>query len=229
VVEIDGAVIPIRPPSTTLSFAREDGRWHAGRFVGPVGKRRGAEGPIAAAVSARHIYVYGTRGAAGANELDARRSVAETAAAWSSPRSRLLLSFTVKADIAVTESDLDSGSVVLFGNAETNAVLARYGASLPLSLSPGAADWGLLFIAPLGKHYALVNSGLPWWTGADEVRRTGYPLAPPQFGLLSTFGDYIVFKGSLANVVAEGRFDANWKVPADAAARLSASGTVTVR
>ena len=57
-----------------------------------------------------------------------------------------------------------------------------------------------------------MSSGLPWWTGADEANRGGPPLAPPQYRLLSTFGDFIFFKGSLANVVAEGRFDRNWKV-----------------
>ena len=84
-------------------------------------------------------------------------------------------------------------------------------------------------MAPVGKHLALVSSGLPWWTGADEANRGGYRFAPPQYRLLSTFGDYILFKGSLAHVLAEGRFDANGKVPAEAAAALRAAGTVTVR
>jgi hypothetical protein len=52
---------------------------------------------------------------------------------------------------------------------------------------------------------------------------------PEALALLDTFGDYILFKGSLAHVVSEGRFDRNWKVPADAAARLSATGTITIR
>jgi hypothetical protein len=97
-----------------------------------------------------------------------------------------------------------------------------------LTLDAGAADYGLLFIASTGKHYALVSSGLPWWTGADEVNRGGYRFAPDRYRLLSTLGDYLLFKGSLANVVAEGRFDRNWKVPADAAAKLLATGTVTI-
>ena len=81
----------------------------------------------------------------------------------------------------------------------------------------------------MGPNYALVSSGLPWWTGADDAHRGGDPFAPPQARLLGTFGDFILFKGSLANVVAEGRFDANWKIPADLASRMSATGTVTIR
>jgi hypothetical protein len=50
-----------------------------------------------------------------------------------------------------------------------------------------------------------------------------------QYRTLGTFGDYVLFRGSVTQVVAEGRFDGNWKVPADVAARMTATGTVTVR
>ena len=176
-------------------------------------------------MSARQIYVYGGSGARTAEELEARRKIAETAAAWSTARSRLALSLAVKADTAVTAADLDSADLILFGTPETNSVIARFAPSLPLALSPAAADFGLLFI---GKHYALVSSGLPWWTGADDANRSVNSPVPEQLRLLSSFGDYILFKGSLTNVVAEGRFDRNWKVPADAAQKLLSPGTVTV-
>jgi hypothetical protein len=97
-----------------------------------------------------------------------------------------------------------------------------------MALDPGAADYGLLFILPAGKHYVLVSSGLPWWTGAEEANRGGYRWAPEPYRLLSTFGDYILFKGSLANVLAEGRFGRNGKVAPEAAGDLRASGTVTI-
>jgi hypothetical protein len=74
-----------------------------------------------------------------------------------------------------------------------------------------------------------VSSGLPWWTGAEEANRGGYAWAPATYRLLSTFGDYILFKGSLANVLAEGRFDRSGKVPAAVAEKLRAAGTVTIR
>jgi hypothetical protein len=108
-------------------------------------------------------------------------------------------------------------------------VIARVAGELPLALNSGAADYGLLFIAPLGKRYALVSSGLPWWTGAEEANRGGDRFAPPAFRLLTTFEDFVLFKGSLANVVSEGYFDRNWKVPPDASARMLATGTVSVR
>jgi hypothetical protein len=174
------------------------------------------------AVNGRHLYVYGAEDPQG-------RKDAQAAAAWSNSRVRINLTLPVKSDNDVTDQDLASADLVLFGTAQTNRLIARFAPDFPLALDPGAADYGLLFVAPTGKHLALVSSGRAWWTGAEEANRGGYRYAPAQYRLLSTFGDYILFKGSLAHVLAEGRFDTNGKVPADAAAILRSAGTVTVR
>ena len=224
---VDGIALRV-PANAPLSFIKASGKWRLGRSV-PAGKRRGAEGPIWQAAASRHIYVYGTGGAATAEELDRRRERAQEAAEWSTPRNRLALHLPVKFDASVTDADLDSADLVLFGTAETNKLIARFATRLPMALNPGAADYGLLYIFPIEKHYFLVSSGLPWWSGAEDARPViGVSFAPPKFRLLQTFGDYILFKGSLANVVAEGRFDRNWKIPADSAAAMLASGTVTI-
>jgi poly(3-hydroxybutyrate) depolymerase len=225
-VTIDGAAVRIRP-AASMSFVKTARGWSTGVFPA-LPKHAGAEGPIAEAVSGRHIYVYGSLGTHTAEELDARRRLAESAARWPTAQEHLTLSLPVKVDSEVTDADIDSADLVLFGTAETNSLIARFAVRLPLALSPAAADYGLVFVAPLGKHYVLVNSGLPWWTGADERNRAGDRFAPAQYRLLSTFGDYVLFEGSLAHVVAEGRFDRNWKAPADAAAKMAATGTVTV-
>jgi hypothetical protein len=142
----------------------------------------------------------------------------------------VLVSFRVLADNELTEADLRSSNVVLFGTKETNSLVARLAGELPLELNAGAADYGLLFIAPAGERYALVSSGLPWWTGADRSERPGLRfLQGAPFSLLAGFGDYVLFKGSLENVVAEGRFDRNWKLPPEQAGRLAATGAVVIR
>jgi fermentation-respiration switch protein FrsA (DUF1100 family) len=225
-VTVNGVALKVTP-AAGLSFEKVQGKWRAGRFL-PAGKRPGLEGPIFEAVAGRHIYVYGTLGA-GNDEIAGRRAVAESAAQWSTARTRLNLVHAVKADRDVTAADRDSADLILFGTSETNSLIASAAASLPLALSPAAADYGLLFIAPLGSRYVLISSGLPWWTGADEASRGATGFAPRQARLLATFGDYVLFKGSLNDVVSEGRFDGNWKVPPDASARMRATGTVTVR
>jgi Phospholipase/Carboxylesterase len=225
-VTIDGT--PLRTKrGAPFSFSKAAAGWRQG-LITPAGKRAGAEGPIVSALASRHLYVYGTVGARAAEELEERRRIAQAAAGWSTMRSRLLLTLPVKADSEVTAEDIDSSDLVLFGTPESNSLIARFADRLPLELRPDAADYGLLFIAPMGNRYVLVNSGLPWWTGADETGVAGYAWAPAQYRALSEFGDYVLFRGGVTQVVAEGRFDANWKLPADAAARIAATGTVTI-
>jgi hypothetical protein len=214
-VAIDGAAVRLRP-AAALSFTKTPKGW----TQGPPGAIA-LQGPIVQAVNARHIYVYG------AGDPQTRR-YAETAAAWSSRRARLNLTLPVKSDQEVNDDDLAAANLVLFGTPQTNRLIARFAPQFPIALNPGAADYGLLFILPAGKHYVLVSSGLPWWTGAEEANRKGYQLAPAPYRLLSTFGDYILFKGSLANVLAEGRFDRNGRVSPEVAGRLRDSGTVTL-
>jgi hypothetical protein len=222
-VTIDSTALRI-PRNAVLAFTKSTAGWtlaHPTVAQVPVPS-------IAAAVSARHIYVYPTLGVHTEDELAARRHLAEQAAAWAGPRTRLNLALAVKADNAVTDEDIEAADLVLFGTRETNSLIARFAPRLPIELSPAAADYGLLFIASTGDHYALVSSGLPWWTGADDAHRGGYHFAPDPYRLLTTFGDYILFKGSLANVVAEGLYDANWQIPPQSAAKMLATGTVTV-
>jgi pimeloyl-ACP methyl ester carboxylesterase len=228
-VKINGTVVKVKPQAA-VSFSRQGDSWRVGRYAPPAGaKRPGLEGPAREAVSARHIYVYGTAGAKDEAELRRRRAEAEAAANWSGPGTPVLASFRVAADTEVSEEDLRDSNLVLFGTWETNRLIARFRDRLPIELNPGAADYGLLLVAPAGGRYLVVNSGLPWWTGAERVSRTGLPFLRAPVHVLASFGDFVLFKGSLAGVVAEGYFDANWRLKPDQAARLAASGAVTLK
>jgi pimeloyl-ACP methyl ester carboxylesterase len=229
-VTVDGAAL--RPGSAaSVSFRRAAKGWQAGRLELPASaKRPGAEGPIAGALAARHLYVYGTADAPGEEELKRRREMATAASEWSTPRARLMVSFTVKADRQVTERDLESSNLVLLGARETNSLIARYADRFPVSLERSAADYGLVFVAPVDHgRYAVVSSGLPWWTGADHSGRPGLRNPQPPFRVLESFPDYILFKGSLGNVLAEGLFDRDWRLPKEALEKVKASGTVVVK
>jgi len=227
-ISVDGVPHKLKPQAA-LSFSKTP-NWQPSRYTPPAGaKRPGLEGPISEAVASRHIYVYGTGNAPDQEELRRRRELAERAADWSSPRSRLLLSLRVASDKEVSEADLRSANLVLFGARETNTLIARFAPTLPMELNPGAADYGLLFVAPAGERYLLISSGLPWWTGADQVKRPGFRFIGAPFRLLLSFSDFMLFKGSLENVVAEGRFDRNWKLAAADAAKIQATGAVQIR
>lgn len=226
-VTVDGSVVRLRA-GAPLSFVKTAGKWSLGKTE-LSGKRPGREGPIVDALRSRHIWVYGTAGAATGEELARRKALAEAGAMWSTARARLNVAAVIKADRNLTDDEIASSNLILFGTPETNTVLARFAGQLPLALSPGAADYGMLFIAPVGERYLVVSSGLPWWTGADETDRGGYRFAPEQYRLLSTFGDYLLFKGGVKNVLAEGRFTREWILPPDAAEKLRATGVVSVR
>src|SRR5579883_3519096 len=110
--------------------------------------KAGSRGSTVPRASGRHIYVYGTLGATAADPVADRKRRAEQAAQWADPDAPLTLKLPVKADTALTDDDLASADLVLFGTARTNAAIARLVPDAPIALNPGAADYGLLLIAP---------------------------------------------------------------------------------
>jgi pimeloyl-ACP methyl ester carboxylesterase len=219
----------------SLPLSRRDGVWVAAKHEAPPNsKRPGAEGPISEALAGRHIYVYGTGGSPSGEELQARRSEATGAADWSSAGSfdRVLVFPRVVADRDVRPSDLASSNLVLFGTRETNSLIEKFSDRLPIQLSASASGYGLVYIFPVGEHYVLVSSGLPWWqagpTPAAPLSRRRLSFMPSVPGLLVGLQDYVLFKDSLGNAVAEGRFDRNWRVPKADATKMIATGAVTL-
>lgn len=208
-VTIDGT----RLRGKAMAFSRKRGAWTAEPFMhSGESKRAGQEGPLSEAIAARHLYVYGTSGTTDEAKLAERREQAAAAANWSSPRSRLLINLRVVSDREVNEYELRHSNLVLFGTKETNLIIGRLADRLPLHLNAGAADYGLLYLWPTDGRYVAINSGLPFYTGIQHVKRKGLLFRAP-FQLMETFEDFILFKGSLENVVAEGRFDGNWRAP----------------
>ena len=99
--------------------------------------------------------------------------------------------------------------------------------TLPLQLDSTATDeYGLFYVYPIGGRYVAVNSGLPWWTSTQEQ---GLPFVPSAQRVLTGFKDFILFKESMNNVVAEGYFNHQWELPAEAAEKMEASGVVERR
>jgi len=198
-VAIDGQLLRVKA-ARQLSFHRAPKGWKSGRYVfAPGSKQPGAEGPLSQAFASRHALVHGPGSPLLAVFAAGHRNAAPS----------------IKPDHAVSPED---GNLILFGTKETNAVIARYADRLPLELNAGAADYGLLFIAFVDGRYVVVSSGLPWWTGADFARRD-----------LASLKDFILFRGSIENVIAEGYFDRDWKPLPEAGASLRASGAVVVK
>jgi len=228
-IGIDGQILKLKPRDA-LSFSKKDNGWIASRFEPQPGdKRPGAEGPLSEAIASRHVYIYGTGGTPAAEELQTRRETAEHAADWTGMAGRLAASLPVHADKQMEDIEAECGNLILFGTKETNSVIARLASHLPMELNAGAADYGLVFVAAAGNHHVLVNSGLPWWTGAEHVKAPHFEFIRPPATVLTRFGDYVLFKGSLENVVAEGRFDKHWKLTAADSEKMKATGAVVIK
>jgi predicted esterase len=236
-VTIDGKLLTLQPdePGSDWPYylSKQNGAWTTASYQAPPNaKRAGAEGPIYDALSTRHIYVYGTADNPAPDELKKRRDTAQTAANWFTGNDPFghakTLILRVLADKDVTEVDINSNNLVLFGAAQTNALIQKFSDRLPLSLNADAKGYGLLYIFPIGQHYVLVNSGLPWWTFPQSVRQPGWNWSGVSAILCSTEMDYVLFRDSWNDVVTDGRFNNTWQLPASAASQLRSTRVITV-
>jgi hypothetical protein len=203
-------------------------RWENRRFTpGLTSKQKGAEGPLYAAVAGSHIYVYGTADNPPADVLAARREQAMAAADWTGMGGRIMVFPRVVADRDVRPSDYVRSNLILFGTRETNSVIEKFADRLPMHLDPKAENYGLVYIFPMNRHYILVNSGLPWWTPPKNAgTQRGYAFSGTRVEFLKKYQDYILFKETPDDIISQGCFDKDWKLPADAAEALKGAGTV---
>jgi beta-glucosidase len=243
-ITIDGKVLTASGDS--ISLHKQDAAWSPGKFErAPDAKHPGLEGPMSEAVAKRHVYVYGTADKPSREEIQARRAVAERAAAFggnTQTGGRLLLNMRAIADTQVRPSDYESSDLVLFGTKETNAAIAKLADKLPLHLSAGAKDYGLLYVFPVNGHYILVNSGTPWFPLTDPLPQQGggrggaggprpdislgIDILPTAQRALTKFGDFVLFHGTPANVIVQGRFDDRWQIRPGDLDKMKATGVV---
>lgn len=171
-----------------------------------VGTVREAWAEARQVTSGRHVYVYGTADNPPPAERMRRREAAARAADWIGGGRRLNYFPRVLADREVRPADLE-GNLILFGNGQTNQVVAKLGERAPLRLREGKhADHGLVYAVPGEKPgtVVVVNEGLPWWQGGERIPRGGYGFLPLQHRILMSIDEFLLFRGTVAEVVAEG-------------------------
>ncbi|WP_353721470.1 alpha/beta hydrolase-fold protein [Dyadobacter sp. 676] len=232
-LKIDGSNVNAKTDSVVTLF-RESvaGKWAVeGATIMSIytGKKKGAEGPIYAAFSSRHVYVYGTADNPSPEELKKRVDIATQAASWSQYRGeflgRVMFFPRVLADKEVRPSDIESSNLILFGTKESNALISKYADQLPVHLKKTDTSHGLFYVVPMEGHYMVVSSGLPWWAGTKDE---GFPFVPAMHRKLSEFKDIIFFKDSSVNLLIDHYFTQEWKLDDDTKRKLSASGAVDI-
>lgn len=158
------------------------------------------------ATSGRHVYVYGTADNPPPAERARRRNEAAQAANWVGGGRPLNYFPRVVADRELRPSDRE-GNLILFGGARTNQAVAALGARAPLALREGREkDHGLVYAVAGEKPgtVVVVNQGLPWWQGAERTQRGGLGFLPVQHRILMSIDEFLLFRGTVAEAVAEG-------------------------
>lgn len=183
----------------------EERRYAAGGAL-RVGEPGAAWAEARQVTSGRHVYVYGTADNPPPAERLRRREEAAQAADWSGGGRRLNYFPRVVADRELRPSDREA-NLILFGNARTNQAIASLGARAPVTLRDGREkDHGLVYAVAGEKPgtVVVVSEGLPWWQGAERTQRGGYGFLPVQHRILMTIDELLLFRGTVAEVVAEG-------------------------
>jgi len=226
-VKVDGKSFSVKS-ADAVSFMKTDGAWVNRKFTpGLTSKKQGDEGPLYAAVSSNHVYVYGTGGNPSQEELAARRAQAALCADWSGMGGRIMVFPRVISDREVRQSDYENSNLVLFGTKETNSVIEKFADRLPMHLDAKAADHGLVYIFPLNNHYVLINSGLPWWTPEKKTAdQAGYAFMGSKVEILKKYKDFLLFRETPDNIISQGCFDNDWKLPDVAAEAMKSSGVI---
>lgn len=229
-ITVDGKKLTVSAAMQDVGIVHQGGAW---TLNAPAAKAKhvGAEGPFTEAFATRHVYVYGTQGNPSEEEQKRRTDIALAAADWSYYRGEFLgrVKFfpRIIADKEVRPSDIESCNLILFGDASTNSVIKQFENQLPLSLdSTAAKEYGLAYIFPLNNHYVVVNSGLPWWEGANIQ---GWRFLPLAQHAAQSMKDFILFRGGATNVVSQGYFDADWKLPEIEAKNMKTAGVIHLR
>jgi len=216
--------------SDGVSFMKLNGAWTNKKFTpGLTSKMQGAEGPLSAAVSSNHVYVYGTKDNPSREVLAERMAQANSVADWGGMAGRIMVFPRVISDTQVRQSDYENSNLILFGTRETNAIIEKFADKLPVHLKPDAKEYGLVYIFPMNDHYVLVNSGLPWWTPAKQAAQAGMAFMGSKVNALNNLKDFVLFRETSDNIITQGCFDNNWKLPAEAVNALKATGVINVK
>ncbi len=226
-LDVPASLVDVGKPLTVTTNGRKEtfAAWKPGKPITialvktPAGPRKGATvcGPVREAFFAPFLLVPGTRGDAQATAL---------LAGWAKRWAQEWRTFAdgdpqVKNDTEVTDADIAGRNLILFGDRNTNAVLARIADRLPVELTPtgyrlgdrkeSASDVGLLMTYPnplAPQRLVCVYSGVFWGDGLDGNHK--FDLAP----------DFILFRNELdcsdpsrtPKAVCAGYFDSRWRL-----------------
>lgn len=173
-IEIDGAALAGDRPSTEVSWTadlvRDKDAWKLGAPAAGLRKQHDLQGPIDDAFMDAFIVVKPTGTAK--HELVEKWTRSEFTHCVEHWRKHYRGDAIVKDDTAITDDDIKSANLVIFGDATSNAVLKRLADQLPVKWTESAVSVGtqsfaatdhapvMIYPNPLNpKRYVVLNSG----------------------------------------------------------------------
>ncbi len=224
-VVIDKQEVPAAPVMSDRSwisrFHKTNGKWSAvEKPVDILRKVHGLQGPIDDAFMSSFVFVRPTGKAM--NETVATWSASELNHAVAQWRQMFRGEARIKDDTAITEADIASSNLILWGDPSSNAVLAKILAKLPLTWNAQTVKVGdqsfagnshapvMIYPNPLNpKRYIVINSGFTF-REAHYLTNSQQTSKLPDWAVI----DLSVPPGPRApgRIADAGFFDELWKV-----------------
>ena len=227
-ITIDGQTVTLPGPASDRSWRptliKTAGKWSAGSLAAnELRKRHGLQGPIDDAFWNRFIMVKptGTSANAALNtwaDAEMKRAMKE----W---RGQFRGEAIAKADSEITDADIASSNLVLWGDPQSNKVLARIAGKLPVKWSASAIAVGgqsfpaashaavLIYPNPLNpSKYVVLNSGLTFREAHYSTNSQQTPKLPDYAIVDLTTPPDVVSPGKIA---LAGFFGERWELLAN--------------
>lgn len=226
-VVLDGqrleAPAPLSDRSWNARFRREGSRWKAVATAAPAGlaKQHGLQGPIDDAFMDSFLMVRPT--GAPLNAKVGAWAKAELEHATEHWRRQFRGEARVKADVEVSDADIASHNLVLWGDPASNQILGRIADKLPVGWNAQGVKLGaktfdaahhvpvLIFPNPMNpQRYVVLNSGFTFreYDYLNNARQTS---KLPDFAVIDV--DSPVTSRAPGGIAAAGFFDEAWRLP----------------
>ncbi|MBN8729896.1 MAG: prolyl oligopeptidase family serine peptidase [Acidobacteria bacterium] len=177
IITIDGQAVTVPGPESDRSWnprlVKRAGKWSAGAPADELRKRHALQGPIDDAFWNRFVMVKPT--GQGMHAAVAAWVEAESKHALTEWRRQFRGEAIVKTDAEITDADIAASNLVLWGDPQSNKVLARLAGKLPVKWTRDAVVVGgqsypsathaaiLIYPNPLNpKKYVVLNSGFTY-------------------------------------------------------------------
>jgi hypothetical protein len=227
-VEIDGHFVtapkPLSDRSWLAHFRKVDGQWKVVPSAndGSLRKRHGLQGPIDDAFMDRFLMVAPTGTAI--NEKVGKWTGAEMHHAVDHWRKQFRGETPVKDDSAITDADISTHNLILWGDPSSNATLAKIAAKLPIKWEKDGIHVGdkiyasanhvpvLIYPNPLNpERYVVLNSGFTF-REYDYLNNARQISKLPDFAVIDI--DVPASPRKPGGIATAGFFHEDWSLPA---------------